>query len=520
MTGNKTWTTPGVYVSEITGIPTAIQGVATAVPIFIGYTARGAALAPTPIASLADYERTFGGADGTLCEIVPTAAGAVPDIASPPGGAYTLAVRVRHNLHPSIRLFYENGGGDAYVVSAGDYATAVSLDALTQGLAAAGNIAGPTLIVVPEAILLPADPPQSGKVIPTSMDFQALIRAMLAQAGAQRDRFAILDVYGAGAVGQRGTKADQAALDACAAAFRTAAGDAKLSFGAAYFPLLNSTIVADVDYTCFAPSLSELTAILRSQAAMLYPDGTAQYAEVMALIDSIPKTLPTASLPATPAAIATLNGALTAALPLLQRMQSIVAAKLGVLPPGAALAGVMTANDAARGVWSGAANIALNAVVSPSVVLDDDQQSPLNVPTDGRAINIIRQFAGRGPTVWGARTLDGNSNDYRYIQVRRTVVYVETSIKAGLEPFVFAANDAATWARATEMIAAFLTGLWRQGGLMGTTPSDAFSVRCGLDHTMTAQDILEGAMIVQVLLALTHPAEFVVLIFKQKMEGV
>lgn len=102
------------------------------------------------------------------------------------------------------------------------------------------------------------------------------------------------------------------------------------------------------------------------------------------------------------------------------------------------------------------------------------------------AINVIREFPGRGPVVWGARTLDGNSNDYRYVQVRRTVIYLER--------------------------------LWANGGLMGVTPQEAFSVNCGLGSTMTAQDVLDGYMVVQVLVQVVHPSEFIELTFKQKME--
>jgi phage tail sheath protein FI len=122
--------------------------------------------------------------------------------------------------------------------------------------------------------------------------------------------------------------------------------------------------------------------------------------------------------------------------------------------------------------------------------------------------------------VWGARTLDANSLDWRYIQVRRTLVYIETSIKTALNQFVFAANDGKTWVAATAMVSGFLQGLWSQGGLMGDKASDAFTVQCGLGSTMTGMDILNGYMIVQVTLQMIHPAEFIELTFKQKMEGV
>jgi uncharacterized protein len=117
--------------------------------------------------------------------------------------------------------------------------------------------------------------------------------------------------------------------------------------------------------------------------------------------------------------------------------------------------------------------------------------------------------------VWGARTLDGNSNDYRYIQVRRELIYIGQSIKAALQSFAFAPNDATTWATVSAAISSFLTGLWQQGGLMGDKASDAFQVQCGLGKTMTGQDILDGRLVVSATLAITHPAEFIVLTFEQ-----
>jgi phage tail sheath protein FI len=142
----------------------------------------------------------------------------------------------------------------------------------------------------------------------------------------------------------------------------------------------------------------------------------------------------------------------------------------------------------------------------------------MNLPLNGKAVNAIRDFVGRGTLVWGARTLDGNSNDYRYIQVRRTLVYIEQSIKAALDPFVFAPNDGQTWVNVTAMISNFLTGLWTQGGLMGSKASDAFSVQCGLNGTMTGLDILNGYMRVQV--RSDDPPGGHRAAFTQKMQGV
>lgn len=402
---------PGVYVEEPSAFPTAVVGVQTAVPLFVGYTefaglnGRSAYGRPVAITSPADYSAVFGGAA--------------------PGGGF--------NLSTQIQLFYDNGGSNALVVSAGSYwagqapiaapadtgdwkPATIDAGALTAALAAADNQAGPTMIVIPEACLLD----QAG--------YSAVACAMLKQAGRLKDRVAILDLPGCL------TATDVRALEACQANMwvATSPQDFYISYGASYGP------------------------------ALVLPDGS-------------------------------------------------------VTPPSGALAGIWSANDEEQGVWHAPADVSLAGVDRPLVDLNDDQQGGFNVPVNGKAVNILRAFADRGTVVWGARTLDGNSDDYRYIQVRRTLVYIETSAAAALEQFVFAPNTAPTWASVTAMIASFLDGLWQQGALAGSKPGDAFDVRCGLGSTMTADDVLSGILRVNVVLALTHPAEFTTLTFQQQL---
>ena len=131
-------------------------------------------------------------------------------------------------------------------------------------------------------------------------------------------------------------------------------------------------------------------------------------------------------------------------------------------------------------------------------------------------MNAIRTFQNLGTLVWGARTLDGNSLDWRYINVRRTVMMIEQSIEATAQAFVFEPNNASTWVTIKAMISNYLTDIWKQGGLAGATPSDAFSVQVGLGSTMTAQDILDDKMRISVNVAVSRPAEFIVFAFEQQ----
>ena len=187
-------------------------------------------------------------------------------------------------------------------------------------------------------------------------------------------------------------------------------------------------------------------------------------------------------------------------------------------PPSGAVAGVYAAVDRTRGVWKAPANVSLADISGVAVKINDQLQEDLNVSSTGKSVNVIRSFAGKGSLIWGARTLAGNDNEWRYVPVRRFFNMAEESMKKATEAFVFEPNDRNTWVRVRAMIENFLTVQWRQGALAGAVPQQAFFVKIGLGETMTAQDILEGRMIVEVGMAVVRPAEFIVLRFAHKMQ--
>ncbi|MCB0675235.1 MAG: phage tail sheath family protein, partial [Saprospiraceae bacterium] len=191
---------------------------------------------------------------------------------------------------------------------------------------------------------------------------------------------------------------------------------------------------------------------------------------------------------------------------------------INVLPPSAIMAGIYSMVDNSVGVFQSPANVSVGSVVEPVVSLTNEEQEDLNMPLTGKAVNAIRTFPGKGVLVWGARTLDGNSQDWRYISVRRTVIFIEQSIKYAAEAYVFQPNVSATWTNLRALITNFLTNVWQQGALAGATPEDAFSVDVGLGTTMTAVDILDGIMRITVKIAVTRPAEFIVITFQQQMQ--
>jgi len=515
--------TPGVYVTELNPFtPPPIVGVETAHPAFVGYTEQATlGGAPVPdeaitVRSLAEFEAIFGGSHKRLF--------AVAEVDGPPGDApydVTLAptadtgaryVRVspadatRFVLYESVRLFYDNGGGTCTVVSVGGYDAPVALADLQRGLAALAEQVGPSMLVVPDATQLGSE-----------AEFATLVSGkggLLPQCAALEDRVAILDVWGAERIDPTDASL-RAHIDSVVSAFRDAVGGDALGYGMAYVPALNATVVqpGDIDYTHIADaSRPTLQALLADQAEALY-GGTARYSEVKAHIDALADDATNDQARAT-------NQALVVALPALADIERAIAQKRNVLPASGALAGVYVRNDETKGVWNAPANTTLASVASPTLPITDGLQADLNVPVDGKAVNAIRAFPSRGPVVWGARTLDGNSNDWRYIQVRRTIIYVEQSIKNALASLVFAPNDGNTWVTVTSMISNFLQGLWSQGGLMGATADEAFTVACGLGSTMTSQDVLNSYMVVQVTLQMVRPAEFIELTIRQRMEGV
>lgn len=213
-----------------------------------------------------------------------------------------------------------------------------------------------------------------------------------------------------------------------------------------------------------------------------------------------------------------LNDALQVSFGKFKELTTKGAEALNLLPSGGAVAGIYAKTDNDRGVWKAPANVSLSAVISPAVKISHEQQAEYNVDVNaGKSINIIRSFTGKGTLVWGARTLAGNDNEWRYVNVRRFFNFVEESVKKATEQFVFEPNDANTWVKVQAMIENFLNTLWRQGALQGIKPEHAYYVAVGIGKTMTALDILEGRMIIEIGMAAVRPAEFIILRFSHKM---
>ena len=236
------------------------------------------------------------------------------------------------------------------------------------------------------------------------------------------------------------------------------------------------------------------------------------------VFDSLTRSYLQLVVAAATSAAANADSALELAFPVYKAILKGVSTYVSTIPPSGAVAGIYAMVDRTRGVWKAPANVSLNNVIEPTETFTKTELDALNVDvTAGKSINAIRSFFGKGTLVYGARTLAGNDNEWRYVNVRRLFIMVEESVKKATEQFVFEPNDANTWVKVQAMIENFLFNIWRQGALQGAKPEHAFYVAVGLNKTMTPIDILEGRMIVEIGMAAVRPAEFIILRFSHKM---
>lgn len=550
--------TPGVYIKEQDAFSSSVVAVPTAVPAFIGYTERAnrgqtsLTNVPTRITSLAEYQENFGGAPATTFKISKNS-----------DGSFELAYdeKTRFMLYNCMRLFFANGGGSCYIVSVGGYDPKKGVDPSDlngpgKGLDTLAKEQEPTMVLCPDAVLLEED------------DCYSLYQQMIQHCGARmKSRIAIVDVY----AGDKERNNDELTVET----FRNKIGNNTLAFCSTYYPWLNTTIVgpSEVDYRNVS-NPDALIKILKDEAAAALGGGAPanpNLDKAKSLIASITtenvddvikelkkldksfskgketdvkkiksdltaqanKALASGDAPANPKLDAinseldkigsadnhkAVGQTVSAISPSYKEILKGLREKLNVLPPASGMAGVYALVDSQEGVHKAPANVSLSAVVSPTLNITAEDQENLNMPLNGKAVNAIRSFVGKGVLVWGARTLDGNSQDWRYINVRRTLIMIEQSIKNSVESYVFEPNVARTWIKVKTSIDNFLTEVWKNGALAGSSAAEAYEVSVGLGSTMTPVDILEGVMRVSIKVAITRPAEFIELTFQQKMQ--
>lgn len=465
-------------MEEVSKFPPSVAGVSTAIPAFIGYTEKRpkGSNEPRRISSLIEFESLFGGAPTLSYE----------------GG------KIRNKdfvLYDSMRLFYDNGGGDCYVSSIGTYEDAADKEKYKNAIDGLKKIDEVTLLLFPDATMLLG-----------AGDLATVQQAALKHCGEMKDRFVLLDV-----------KKDEEGKDAVAE-FRNNIGMENLSYGAAYYPYLKSAYAKEFDF-------DSVVKYLMGTSYWSSIDETLQE-ELKKMVSSQDEETDVNSLENEEAAkpgkkeeFELRKKALALQIPAYQELLAEMQDEASLIPPSGAIAAVMAATDAKKGVWQAPANVSIASVKAVDKLITDTEQNDMNVDaTAGKSVNAIRKFTGKGILVWGARTLDGNSAEWRYISVRRLFNYIEESVQKSTAWAVFQPNDANTWVKIQCQVENFLTNLWRDGALAGATAKQAFYVKVGLGVTMIQQDILDGNLIVEVGIAAVRPAEFIVLKFSHKVQ--
>ena len=516
--------TPGVFINEINAFPNSVVEVSTAIPAFIGYTpqalyeGKSYINVPAKINSFADFQDIFCLPDYPLSgnptkQYIPEYY-LIQQNNQPVMGDYILISDSYYSIVPDphtiyylyncVKLFYENGGGEAYIVSVGSYGPPskkpmsidtqlvnpnVVLDELLEGLQLLVNEPEPTLYICPEATLL-------------SLEQNAtLMKSMLLQCSQLQTAMSIFDIIG-------GNNPDPILYTQDIANFRMNTGSIGLNYGMAYYPFIGTAIIQkqDIDYTnLFGGDVKQLASVINPAS-----DPNPSITAIIANIQN-----PASTLTTTQNNNALLNASLDYSY-IIKEVERIA----NILPASGAIAGVITMTDNQEGPWQAPANKSIIGATSLPIKISESQQANLNIDVvSGKSINAIRIFNELGILIWGARTLDGNSQDWKYIPVRRTMIFIEQSCKLAAQSYIFQPNDKDTWEAVKLTIGNFLTDVWKQGGLQGASASDAVSVDCGLGTTMTGEDLLNGYMTISIKVAVVHPAEFILITLQQKMES-
>jgi phage tail sheath protein FI len=507
-----------VYVTEIPSGSHTVVGVATSITAFVGAASRGPVNLPVTISSFADFQRTFGG------------------------------LWRNSALGYAVRDFYQNGGGEALVVRLVHEATDET------GAATA------TLTLDVDGLILAAIGPGAwGNALQVDVSYPSGADAAdvaLAQGVAEEDLFSLVVRDGEpGGGGLEETYFNVTVVDgparvnavlAASRLVRVAQTAAELppsrpSAGTHKFidgdqgrdggpleksdyvppdpadpakPGINALLQADLfNLLCIPPPTLEtdVDTTVWTAAKKLCFDQRAF------LIVDPPADRDLAGVQSWVTGLAGLNARNAAVyFPRTRCADPLRGGATGDFAACGAVAGVYARTDGSRGVWKAPAGVdaALSGVVGLTSTLTNAENGQLNP----KGINVLRTFRGTGSVVWGARTLRGSdalADEYKYVPVRRLALFLEETLYRSTQWVVFEPNDAPLWAQIRASIGAFMQDLFRRGAFQGTTPREAFFVRCDADTT-TQYDIDRGIVNILVGFAPLKPAEFVMISIQQQ----
>jgi phage tail sheath protein FI len=504
---------PGVYVQEVPSGVRAITGVATSITAFVGRTRRGPENDPKEVNGFTDFERIFGG------------------------------LWSESTVSFAVRSFFLNGGGRAIIVRLTRNADAATLDLGDLHLeAAGGGTWGSTIRAAVDTTVSADVADRLGVPVAALFNLTVTYDVPIDQGGGRSEEVFrnltvidsprnVRDVLEAESdllrvVGDLPTTPPVATPPPAAGARSgvpatggsdgVALNEASYTSAGAYgHEGLRALDKVDLfNLLCIPPpSFADDTApgvyqdalgYCESRRAMLIVDPPAAMT-----VDNASAQLGTLGLSTTAARNAALY------FPRLRQADPTAQNRLKIFVPCGAVAGVMARTDSARGVWKAPAGIDAGVLGAADLErnLTDSEQDRLNP----LGINCLRTFPVFNRVVWGARTLRGAdilADEYKYVPVRRLALYIEESLYRGTQWVVFEPNDEPLWAQIRLNLGAFMQNLFRQGAFEGTSPSQAYFVKCDRETT-TPNDQNLGRVNILVGFAPLRPAEFVILQIQQ-----
>ena len=515
-------TYPGVYIEEIPSGVRTITGVATSITAFVGRALQGPLNEPFTITSFSDYERSFGGLSidstmsyavkdfylngGSLAIIVRIAAVdalaanmALPGVESPPDALMLFATSEGEwGNSISVEVNYNTGDPTAPVISPpeeGDTDT-FNLIIYYNGVKAEEHLNVSLLqsairflprVLEQQSTLLTAEKDIIGNWVVSDARPAEITVPLVAQNGDDGAELMATD-YTNGELNKTGIHALKKAD----------------LFNLLCIP--PPTRLADTDATVYQAAMK----ICADERAMLLVDppfawGTSPATAAANAIAGL-GTLGLSGIEARNAALY---------FPRVKQADPNRKGQVDTFVPSGMVAGIFSKTDSTRGVWKSPAGIdaALGGIQGLQVNLTDQENGQLNP----LGINCLRSFPVTGRVLWGARTLRGAdqlADEYKYIAVRRTALFIEESLYRGTQWVVFEPNDEPLWAQIRLNIGAFMHNMFRQGAFQGATPREAYMVKCSRETT-TQNDINQGIVNILVGFAPLKPAEFVFIKIQQ-----
>jgi phage tail sheath protein FI len=554
-------TYPGVYVQEIQSGVRTITGVATSIAAFIGRAARGPVNTAVTLNNFGDFERSFGGLwndspltfavrdfftngggqaivvrlyhpDPGNAQLVPAATQALPVgalkfAAASPGrwgqalrvtvdtsnlsaaAAASMGVTVADLFNVTVRDTSPGGGAEKFVnVTVKDSPRRVD-----KVLAAGSSLLAYSGVPDPAAAIAPGLDPLGALEAALSTAQKALSAKLIANPAA--------DVT----TEQAAVVTAKASLDAALAKAATGLSDGLVLALSDFLPVNGQTnkqglyALEQVDLfnlLCIPPYRAATDTIDVDPALITAAAGYCEQRRAMLLVDA-PKDWTTKTIArakftdANNDFVGTRSANAALYFPRINLPNPLRSSQIETYASCGAMAGIYARTDTARGVWKAPAGLdaSLTGVPQLSVSLTDAENGELNP----LGINVLRAFPSAGRVVWGARTLAGSdqlASDYKYVPVRRTALFIEESLYRGLKWVVFEPNDEPLWAQIRLNVGSFMQDLFRQGAFQGSSPRDAYFVKCD-KSTTTQSDINSGIVNVVVGFAPLKPAEFVVI---------